>query len=144
MKNSMTYTVSILTFILLLFACTNIEELYPEFWSAAAGGDLQKVEQLVDKGLDVNKKDMSGGTALFQAATEGHTDVVEFLISKGAEVNIREKSMGLSPLSAAASNGHNATVSALLDAGATDINGAIGMAEQYYRTEIVQLLTAAK
>lgn len=123
-----------------IVTCGNKDALYPEFWSAAAGGDLEKVEQLVDKGLDVNNRDLAGSTALIQAATEGHTKVVKYLISKGADVNVKEKSMNLSALSAAASRGHLDTVRILLDAGATDTANAYMYAEKYRRTQVMEML----
>ena len=86
------YVVFIITIIVLIISCENKEKLYPELWGAASIGDLKKVEQFVDKGLDVNRRDLTDSTALLHAATGGHTEVVKFLISKGAEVNIKEKS----------------------------------------------------
>ncbi len=123
-----------------LMACENKEKLYPELWGAASAGDLEEVKQLVGKGLDVNKKDLSGGTPIFHAATGGHTDVVKYLISKGADINVRENSMNLSPLSAAASGGYADTVLVLLNAGATDTANAYIYAEKYHRRDIMEML----
>lgn len=126
-----------------LWTCGNNEALYPELWAAASGGKFEKVKQLVEKGLDVNKKDASGSTAIIHASTGGHTDVVKYLISKKADVNVKENSIGLTALSAAASGGHAATVLLLLNAGATDIPGAYMYAEQYHRQDIMEMLKAA-
>ncbi len=118
--------------------------LYPNLWAASSGQDLDEVKRLVAKGADVNQRDASGSTALLHAALGGNVDIVKFLIDKGAEINIKEGSMGLSPLSAAAANGHRSVVVLLIEAGATDIDGAISTAEQFGHKEIVALLLRAK
>ncbi len=123
-----------------LVACGNAAELYPKLWGAASTGKLQKVEALIDKGLDVNKRDLSGSTALIHASLGGYTDVVKLLLRHGARVNIREKSMGITALSGAASNGHKETVLVLIKAGAKDYKGAIQWAKKYRRSEIVEIL----
>jgi ankyrin repeat protein len=118
--------------------------LYPDLWAASSGQDLDEVKRIVAKGADVNRRDASGSTALLHAAMAGNQDIVKFLISKGAEINIRERSMGLSPISAAAANGHEAIVKLLIEAGATDIDGAISAAKRFGYKEIEVLLHAEK
>jgi len=44
---------------------------------------------LIDKGADVNAKDITGETALMVAAERGHTEIVKLLIGRGADVNAR-------------------------------------------------------
>ncbi len=133
----------VLTILFCLAACGNNDALYLELWGAASIGDFAQVKNLVEKGLDVNKKDLSGSTPLIHAATGGHADVVNYLISKGADVNVKENSLHLSALSAAAAGGHADTVLLLLNAGATDTAGAYMYAEQYHRRDIMEMLQAA-
>jgi len=53
---------------------------------ACAGGDVEKVKVLVERGLDINEGDYDGETPLHYAACFGHAAVAEFLIDKGADV----------------------------------------------------------
>ncbi len=140
MNKTIRFTAILIINLFFLVACGNAAELYPKLWGAASTGKLQKVEALIDKGLDVNKRDLSGGTALIHASLGGHTEVVRLLLRHGAKVNIRDRSMGVTALSGAASNGHKATVLALLAAGAKDYKGAIHWAKKYHRSEMVELL----
>ena len=50
-------------------------------WCCALG-ELETVQSLVGKGIDVNAKDNNGETALMKASAGGHIETVEFLISK--------------------------------------------------------------
>ena len=47
--------------------------------SAAKKGRLQKVEELIAAGADVDERDRKGNTAIYQAAYKGHADVVKAL-----------------------------------------------------------------
>ena len=54
--------------------------------AAAATGDTATVQQLIDKGVEVNAQGRIGNTALIYAAQEGHSRVVELLVEAGAEI----------------------------------------------------------
>jgi len=58
---------------------------------AAAIGNLKSVQNLINKGEDINKKGPRGSTALMFAVGSGHLDIVKFLISKGADVTAIEE-----------------------------------------------------
>lgn len=60
---------------------------------------------------DVNRLNAQGESALMMAALKGHLDIAARLIQKGADVN----KTGWAPLHYAASNGHLAIMSLLLD-----------------------------
>lgn len=107
-----------------------------EFVSAAGKGDLKTVEAAIRSGLDLNARnadwyDDDGGGTLIASRMHG----------------------GVTPLMAAAANGHGKIVSALLKAGAkTDILSATGghsdrsaltLAASAGRAEIVRLLLSA-
>lgn len=52
-------------------------------WSAAAYGDVSKVEALLADGVDVEAKDQYGVNPLIHAATNGHAAVVQTLVERG-------------------------------------------------------------
>jgi len=93
---------------------------------AACHGDIRKVENLLNLGVDVNATDGLGYSALIDAEactlhdklTESRVQLVELLISKGAVVNHRA-SDGSTALMYAARNGDTEAVKALLRNGAT-------------------------
>ncbi len=58
----------------------------PLIW-AAATGQAEAIELLIDRGADVNAADRDGGTALLAAAFLGHEKAVDVLIRHGAKVN---------------------------------------------------------
>jgi uncharacterized protein len=58
---------------------------------AAKQGDLKQVQELLEKGADINTKDKDGMTALMVACLNGHAEVVKDLLAKGADVNAEAK-----------------------------------------------------
>ena len=52
---------------------------------AISKGDLAKVQQLVEIGVDVNKKDERGKTPLMYAILFKQTEIVAYLIRNGAD-----------------------------------------------------------
>ena len=65
---------------------------------AAAEGNVQHLERLYNAGVDINKTDYDGRSALNVAAGEGHASTVEFLLKHGARVNNSDR-FGNTPLS---------------------------------------------
>lgn len=61
---------------------------------AISKGDLSKVQQLVEIGVDVNKKDERGKTPLMYAILFKQTEIVSYLIRNGADYRA-EDSNGL-------------------------------------------------
>lgn len=59
---------------------------------AASEGNLQKVKELLDRGVDVNTRSESGVTPLMLACAEGQIDVVKLLLARGADVNVKDNS----------------------------------------------------
>jgi ankyrin repeat protein len=108
-------------------ACTynhnvgNILNCNGDLLLASRNGNLDKVNELLNNGADVNAADDSDQkTALHEAAIYGHTDVVSLLLAKGADVNVQDE-YGYTPIHWAAENGHTDVVSLLLEKGA-DVN----------------------
>ena len=64
---------------------------------AISKGDLAKVQQLVEIGVDVNKKDERGKTRLMYAILFNQPQIVAYLIKKGADYRA-EDSNGLTIL----------------------------------------------
>jgi ankyrin repeat protein len=72
---------------------------------------------LIDKGVKINAKDMSGMTALHTIAGSGSTYNAKFLIKKGAKLEIKD-SVGWTPLFRAVIYGSPSMVRFLLEKGA--------------------------
>jgi len=53
--------------------------------NAASNNDFQQVQDLLDKGSDVNAKNSDGLTALMLASKSGHSEIVELLKAHGAK-----------------------------------------------------------
>ena len=99
---------------------------------AVSHGNVPAVRALLESGVDVNKKTLSGqysknlnysySTALHLAAANGHVATVKLLIEKRADLNIRQESSfgytGTTPLSLAAVRGNPLCAVELLKAGA--------------------------
>jgi len=85
---------------------TNAIRLY-EFKStihqAADAGDVIKVKDFINEGVDVNTN-MHGCTPLHCAARYGHKEVAELLIEKGADINTKD-TRGRTPIDLAINKG---------------------------------------
>jgi outer membrane protein assembly factor BamB len=97
-----------------------------QFWQAAQSGDLASVKKAIEEKIDVNAKTEYGVTALSMASDHGHENIVALLIEKGADPNTKDRFYQISPLGWAVSRGHVGIAGRLIDAGATDIDTALG------------------
>ncbi|GAA5817264.1 hypothetical protein MFLAVUS_010807 [Mucor flavus] len=59
-------------------------------WVAAGDGQLDRVKELVETGVDVNSQDQFGYTAMHAAVSYSQIDIVKYLLEKGANVNIED------------------------------------------------------
>ncbi|CAO3680294.1 unnamed protein product [Umbelopsis ramanniana] len=59
-------------------------------WTAAGNGQLDRVKELVESGIDTNCHDDFGYTPLHAAASYGHLDVIEYLISQGGNIDVED------------------------------------------------------
>ena len=108
-------------------------------------GDIEKVNELVDMGADVNAKLDSDFTALMGASYKGHKEIVELLIKKGADVNQKDNN-GYTALINASLKGSKEIVKLLIQNGA-DVNlhniygrTALIGASELGNKEVVELL----
>ncbi len=76
---------------------------------AASQGDLNEIQRLIARGVDLDIGDYDGRTAIHLAASEGHYSVVEFLLNKGAKPNPKDR-WGGTPLDDAKREGHQNVV----------------------------------
>lgn len=84
--------------------------------SAAAAGDMQAVDRLLELGFAVDTRDSQGASALLRAAGAGQRDVVEHLLGAGADPTAAAVS-GVTPLVAAVNARRDAVVELLLARG---------------------------
>ncbi|KAK0395794.1 hypothetical protein QR680_001431 [Steinernema hermaphroditum] len=70
------------------------------FLSACISGDEEEVEELIDRGADINTCTIDGVTALHQAVIDEKYDTVKFLVDHCADINVQDNE-GWTPLHAA-------------------------------------------
>jgi cytohesin len=92
--------------------------------TAAETGDLAGVQAELDKGVDVDKEDLSGLTPLHYAARLVHKEIAELLIDKGANVNAVWGGIRVTPLHEAAWWGRKEIAELIITAGA-DVNAKV-------------------
>lgn len=104
-------------------AVQNRSKKVRELINAAADGDISKVLEILNTGVNVNAtydrddSELSGMTALMVASHRGYSNMVGELIKRGANVNLKRYAGGTALL-LAAGNGDVNTIKALLAAGA--------------------------
>ena len=101
----------------------NAAKYFPKvgwFW-AARHDYLAVIQSQLGKGVNVDRKDEDGRTALYWAAYFGHEAVTHLLLERGADIDGKDMN-GLTALHRAAWNGHGAVTHLLLGKGA-DIDG---------------------
>lgn len=143
-------------------AVKNKSQQTRELINAAADGDIDKVIETLNKGVNVNASfrrddsELSGMTALMVASSRGYSNMVAELIKRGANVNLKHYS-GETALMFAAAKGDAKIVKALVRAGAnpnvkvvsfhageiTPLSSAINSGSEQ-RVEVVSILISGK
>jgi hypothetical protein len=86
--------------------------------NAAKSNNIIELENLLNKGVNVNEEWLAGSTALYEAVrVKSSIETVRFLLNKGADVN-NGLSNGWKPIHLAVDNGNANMVKLLLDYGA--------------------------
>ena len=86
---------------------------------AASGNDLKKVSLLLEKGAELEARDIDGWTPLMVAAGKSSTpEIVQLLLEKGAELNARSTAGGTPLMFAARNSSTPEIVQLLLEKGA--------------------------
>jgi len=58
--------------------------------NSVSEGDIDTVQELLSKKVNVNAQDKEGKTALMIASMEGFHDIVDLLLDRKANVNIKD------------------------------------------------------
>jgi ankyrin repeat protein len=111
--------------------------------------DIKIVKERIACGLNIDKKDTSGNTALKDAVLYNKIEIVEFLIKKGANVNTQNEA-GISPLMLASRDNLIEIAKFLINSNA-DIRlkdkknySALTYAKRFGHLEIVKLIKGSK
>lgn len=100
--------------LLLLPGAASAQDPGEELREAASAGDVAKVKELLDRGVDVDAANSYGGTALAFASRRGHVEVVRLLLERGADPHRQNPFNGSTPILAALRQGHPETARLLL------------------------------
>ena len=108
-------------------------------------GDIKKIKEFLNSGVNINSKDFSNRTPLMYAAEDGATEIIDYLLKNGANINeidIR----GESALIIALKN-HNINAAKFLIESGADLSiineedkNALAIAQDIDSTEIIELI----
>lgn len=92
-------------------------DIHAELGNAVLAGDRERVEFLIGKGADVNRRDVQGLAPMHIAAKTRHSDMMELLLAAKADVDI-EDTDGFTPLLYAVIRNHVPSIKLLAAHGA--------------------------
>ena len=97
------------------------EEINSKFLTAVIKGNIDNIHDVLNKGANINAKNMDGHTALMLAARarKCNVSIVQTLLAKGADVNVKDK-YGNTALVLALYNDRAQIVTLLKQAGAKE------------------------
>jgi ankyrin repeat protein len=91
------------------------DPVHREFCRAAKEGQsIVRLKYLLDRGANIDSRDMFSSTALYHAAFKGDHDTVDFLLKNGADVNSQDDIVG-TPICVAAIKAHERVIEVLLE-----------------------------
>lgn len=115
---------------------------------ASSNGHTSIVESLLDAGVDIDKQDQYGCSAIQLAAMHGHVAIARAILAHRANINVEDGS-GKSPLDSAESSGYYKIAVLLLQNGATlspndiHLHSVLCAAAAYGYSEVVLKLIKA-
>ncbi len=121
-------------FAITLFARAE-DNVNEQLLEAARTGNLQLVQQMLEKGADVNARNRYGTTPLFFAAAKGHLDILRLLLDKGADPNVEDTFYHATPLIWSITEGRPEVVKLLLEKGAKGSDEALIFAASDSKTK---------
>jgi hypothetical protein len=96
---------------------TVLEPRIEEFMFAAETGDVDSLGRLLERGHQVNERDLAGRTALMYTVIDDKVAAARYLLERGAQIDATDKS-GSTALMYAADSGRFAIAKLLVAAGA--------------------------
>ena len=116
--------------------------------SAAYHGRLAICRLLLDKGAQLEAKNINGMTPLHHAAVQGQVEIVRLLCDRGADVEARTN-RGNRPLHSSAWQGHVSVVKEFIEERNAEINArddngrtALRLANHYHKPDIAAYLVS--
>ena len=91
------------------------------FLDIAQFGEINRVMDMIEQGIDVNYQDDTNETALYVASENGQIDIVKILLENGANPNLQENVHGETPLMVATKIGRIDIMKILLENGANPL-----------------------
>src|SRR5690606_4622901 len=89
-------------------------DLTQELSNAVLAGDQKRIRFLLERGADINARDLQGYAPVHTAARKRHPDLVALLAELGADLNALDDD-GMTPLQHAVMRNHVPTVKMLLE-----------------------------
>lgn len=89
-----------------------------KIFSCTSSGNLEKVQELIERGANINHLDNAGWSPIHEAALKGQFKVLQYLIEKGGMINVRGYENNDTPLHDACSFGYFDCVKLLIENGA--------------------------
>jgi len=133
------------TFLLFFFFLANFAfGQSAEIHQAAYHGDINKVRELLQKGVKPDERDSFGGTALHAAMFQKNMEIVKLLLQYHFDINAQGTQNGYTPLHDAVWANNTEAIKLLLDEGAkTYLKGRDGLtpygkAKKEGKTDIVK------
>jgi len=122
-----------------------MDQTQTNFLKACRDGDLPKVKEYLENGVNFNEiEDTFGYNPLLWASRQGNINIVELLLDCGSDIEFKD--IGVTPLITSSASGYFKLVKMLLDRGANvnskDVSGLTSLfyASKYDRIDIVELL----
>lgn len=126
------------------------ETMNEQLFKVVEGKEVDRVRDLLDKGVDINAQDTQGRTAIMIATYANDVEMVKVLIAEGADVDIQDNMLN-TPFLYAGAEGYMEILKLMIAAGAdptiTNRYGGVALipASEHGYVEVVnELLTNTK